>query len=99
LLFFSDIGEKKGQVAVYDMKTFEVSWLKPEGMAKALVPCRETVYIPDADVVLIGARVADADGNQLWLAYDCAKNAWGRRSARGRRPDWEKRARSTTRWA
>ncbi len=76
LLFFSDIGEKKGQVAVYDMKTFEVSWLKPEGTAKALVPCRETVYIPEADMVLVGARVTDADGAQLWMAYDCAKNAW-----------------------
>ncbi len=76
LLFFSDRGDKKGQVAVYDMKTFVVSWLKPDGLEKAQVPCRETIYLPEADVVLIGARVADADGNQLWLAYDCAKNAW-----------------------
>lgn len=76
LLFFSDIGDKKGQVAVYDLKTSEVSWLKPEGMAKALAHCRETVYIPEADLVLIGARVADADGALVWLAYDCAKNAW-----------------------
>lgn len=75
LLFFSDRGEKKGQVAVYDMKTFAVSWLKPDGLEKAQVPCRETIYLSDADMVLIGARVADGDG-QLWLAYDCAKNAW-----------------------
>ena len=76
LLLFSDVGEKKGQVAVYDMKTFAVSWLKPEGMANALVPCRETIYIPEADLVLVGTRVTDADAAQLWLAYDCAKNAW-----------------------
>ena len=76
LLFFSDIGGKKGQVAVYDFKTAEVSWLEPAGADKALAPCRETVYVPEADAVLIGARVPDADGNMLWLAYDCAKNAW-----------------------
>ena len=76
LLLFSDRGDNKGQVAVYDMKTFAVTWLKPDGFEKALAPCRETVYLPEADLVLIGARVADADGNPLWLAYDCAKNAW-----------------------
>ena len=76
LLFFSDIGEKKGQVAVYDFKTAEVSWLNPAGADKALAPCRETVYVPEADAVLIGARVPDADGNMLWLVYNCATNAW-----------------------
>lgn len=75
LLFFSDRGAKKGQVAVCDFKTMELSWLEPAGLEKALVPCRETVYLPDADVVLIGARVRVAETN-LWLAYDCAKDAW-----------------------
>ena len=76
LLFFSDRGDKKGHVAAYDFKTGAVSWLESAGAEKALVPCRETVYVPEADAVLVGARVPDADGNQLWLAYDCAKNAW-----------------------
>jgi hypothetical protein len=76
LLFFSDVGPKKGEVAEYDFKSGEVSWLEPTGAAKALAHCRETVYLPEADVVLIGARVADSDGNRLWLAYDCTKNAW-----------------------
>ncbi|HEY1191583.1 MAG TPA: kelch repeat-containing protein [Gemmata sp.] len=76
LLLFSDVGEKKGHVAMYDMNTFEVSWLKPDGLTKALAPCRETVYIPDADLVLVGARVRDANDAPGWLAYDCAKNAW-----------------------
>ena len=75
LLFFSDKGPKAGQVAVYDFKTEELKWLEPAGAAKALVPCRETVYAPDADAVLIGARVADGDAT-AWLVYDCAKNAW-----------------------
>jgi hypothetical protein len=76
LLFFSDLGVKKGHVAAYDFKTEQVSWLEPAGAGKALVSCRETVYVPDADVVLVGARVTDADGALVWLAYDCAKNAW-----------------------
>jgi hypothetical protein len=76
LLFFSDLGVKKGQVAAYDFKTEQLVWLEPSGAAKALAPCRETVYIPEADVVLVGARVAAADGTLQWLAYDCEKNAW-----------------------
>jgi hypothetical protein len=76
LLFFSDVGPKKGNVAALDLKTGAVTWLDPTGADKALAPCRETVYVPDADVVLIGARVPGGDGKQLWLAYDCAKNAW-----------------------
>jgi hypothetical protein len=76
LLFFSDVGPNKGQVAAYAFKTGEVSWLEAAGAGKALAPCRETVYIPEADAVLIGARVPDADGNMRWLVYDCAKNAW-----------------------
>ncbi len=76
LLFFSDTGAKKGNVAAYDLKTGAVSWLDPAGADKALAACRETVYVPEADVVLIGARVPGAGGAQEWLAYDCAKNVW-----------------------
>jgi Galactose oxidase, central domain len=76
LLFFSDLGQKKGNVAAYDIKMFKLAWLDPAGADKALVPCRETVYLPEADMVLIGARVKDGDGKLRWLAFDCAANAW-----------------------
>ena len=39
------------------------------------MPSRETVYLPGADAVLVGAHV-EADGKLLWPLYDCAKNAW-----------------------
>src|SRR5207249_2766332 len=75
LLFFSDAGKRKGDVAAYDLEKGEAKWLGPTGADKALVHCRETAYLPDADVVLIGGRARDNDG-WLWLAYDCGKNAW-----------------------
>jgi hypothetical protein len=76
LLFFSDTGPKKGNVAAYDVKTGEAKWLDPAGMGQALVHCRETAYLPDLDWVLIGGRVRDESGGWRWLAYDCAANAW-----------------------
>lgn len=76
LLFFSDTGPKKGNVAAYDVKTGEAKWLDPAGMGAALVHCRETAYLPDLDWVLIGGRVRDETGGWRWLAYDCAANAW-----------------------
>jgi hypothetical protein len=75
LLLFSDIGKRKGNVAAYDLRSGEAKWLDPAGAGRALVPCRETVYVPDADLVLIGGRVK-ADGGWRWLAYDCGRNAW-----------------------
>jgi hypothetical protein len=75
LLLFSDIGPKKGNVAAYDIKTGEAKWLDPAGADKATVACRETVYLPDTDMVLIGGRIKDEAGWR-WLAYDCAANAW-----------------------
>ncbi len=76
LLLFSDTGPKPGNVAVYDFKTGEAKWLDPAGADKALVHCRETVYLPDADLVLIGGRVKDEAGGWRWQAYDCGANAW-----------------------
>lgn len=73
LLFFSDNGPKAGNVAAYDVKTGEAKWLDPPVLAK--VHCRETTYIPEADLVLIGGRVKDGEGWR-WLAFDCAANAW-----------------------
>jgi len=76
LLMFSDHGPKSGNVATYDSKSGTATWLDPAGMSKALVHCRETAYIPEADLVLIGGRVQDEGGPWQWLAYDCAANAW-----------------------
>jgi len=73
ILFFSDVGPKAGNVTAYDMKTGEAKWLDPPILAK--VHCRETIYVPDADLVLVGGRVKDGDGWR-WLAFDCAANAW-----------------------
>jgi hypothetical protein len=73
ILFFSDIGPKAGNVAAYDVKTGEAKWLDPPVAAK--VHCRETVYISEADLVLIGGRVKDGD-SWRWLAFDCAANQW-----------------------
>jgi hypothetical protein len=75
LLFFSDHGEHRGDVAEYDFKTGQARWLNPAGKSKALVPSRETAYVAGADLVLIGSRVK-VDERFLWLAYDCTKNAW-----------------------
>lgn len=76
LLFFSDTGSKAGNVAAYDLKSGEAKWLDPAGLARAKVPCRETIYLPDADLVLIGGRLKDDSGAWRWLAYDCAANGW-----------------------
>ncbi|QDU25535.1 hypothetical protein ETAA8_06040 [Anatilimnocola aggregata] len=76
LLFFSAVGKQKGDVAAYDLKTGDNSWLDAAGKVHAAVSSRETIYLPEQDAVLIGARVKDANGNFCWLLYDCAKNAW-----------------------
>jgi hypothetical protein len=75
LLLFSAIGKNKGNVAAYDLGSGKAKWLAPAGAARALVACRETVYLPDADLVLVGGRVKANEG-WLWLGYDCGKNAW-----------------------
>jgi hypothetical protein len=75
LLFFSDLGPTKGDVAAYDLGTGEAKWLDAAGKGAAVVPSRETAYLPGADAVLVGAHV-EADGKPLWPLYDCAKNAW-----------------------
>ena len=42
---------------------------------RSFAPSRETVYLPDPDAVLVGARVRLGDETP-WLLYDCGKNAW-----------------------
>ena len=44
-------------------------------MKRAGVESRETIYLPESDMVLLGARTT-VDGRGLWLFYDCDKNAW-----------------------
>ena len=75
LLFFSDLGKNRGDVAAYDFRTGEATWLNAAGKGSAAAPLRETAYLPDADAVLVGAHVA-VKGKRLWLLYDCGKNAW-----------------------
>ena len=73
LLLFSDIGKNKGDVLAYDFKAGKTQWLNAAGRDKALEHCRETVYLPEQDAVLIGARMP---GEKGWMLYDCAANAW-----------------------
>jgi len=76
LLLFSDLGKNRGDVLEYNFKTGKTRWLGAGGKDKALVPSRETIYLPEADAVLIGARVKSEDGAMLWPLYDCATNTW-----------------------
>ncbi|MBA4186481.1 MAG: hypothetical protein C0467_00540 [Planctomycetaceae bacterium] len=76
LLFFSDIGTKKGNVATYDIAGSTLKWLDPAGAEQALGHCRETIYLPELDMVLIGARTKDSAGNWRWVGFDCATDGW-----------------------
>lgn len=83
LLLFSDIGKNKGDVLEYDFKSGTTRWLNATRSEKALAPARETIYVPEADAVLIGAHIlpsppgrgAGGEGS-LWPMYDCASNTW-----------------------
>ncbi len=75
LLFFSGVDKDKGDVTAYDFKTGKAKRLDAAGKEKAALPSRETIYLPELDAVLLGARVG-ADDKYLWLLYDCGKNAW-----------------------
>ncbi len=75
LLFFSGTDQNKGDVAAYDLASGEARWLNANGKTFAAVPSRETVYLPDADAVLLGARASVGDKHP-WLLYDCASNSW-----------------------
>jgi hypothetical protein len=70
LLFFSS--QLKGDVVAYDFTSGEAKPLGPAGKEKAGVASRESVYLPDSDVGLVGAHVQGT----LWPVYDCEKNAW-----------------------
>jgi hypothetical protein len=67
--------EHRGDVLAYDVKTGKSAWLDAAGKDRAVAPSRETVYLPEQDAVLIGARV-EVEGKWCWLVYDCCKNAW-----------------------
>jgi hypothetical protein len=73
LLLFSDLGKNKGNVLEYDCKSGVTRWLGAAGSDKALAQSRETIYVPEADAVLIGAHIP---GGMQWPLYDCATNAW-----------------------
>jgi hypothetical protein len=76
LLFFSAVGKNKGDVGAYDLATAQSKWLDAAGKSQAAVSSRETIYLPELDAVLIGARVNETDKQPLWALYDCAQNAW-----------------------
>lgn len=75
LLFFSGSDKNRGDVAAYEFSTGEARWLDAKGKMFAAVASRETVSLPEADAVLLGARVTVQD-KLHWLIYDCADNAW-----------------------
>jgi len=75
LLCFSNVGKQPGDIMEYDLKSGETRWLNPTGKHRATVPSRETVYIPEWDLVLLAARTRIND-SWYWLAYDCATNGW-----------------------
>ena len=81
VLYFGGMGSRKtnfyvdlahltkdwtGDVAAYDFKTGEARWLNAAGKEKAAVQSRETIYIPEADAVLVGARIS-VEGKPLRL--------------------------------
>jgi hypothetical protein len=77
LLIFSPAEKNhSGDVMSYDLKTGEAKWLAPAGREKAGVPARETVYLPEFDMVMLGAKTKTADGKTVWTVYDCGKNTW-----------------------
>lgn len=75
LLCFSTVDKNKGDVTGYDFKTGAAKLLNAAGKDKAVVRPREGIYLPESDMVLIGAHIS-LDGQMLWLLYDCGKNAW-----------------------
>lgn len=75
LLFFSGVGMHRGDVAEYAFATGQARRLDAVGKSQAGVPSRETVYLPEADAVLAGARVTRND-RLMWLLYDCSSNQW-----------------------
>jgi hypothetical protein len=76
LLFSNCDGQHAGDVMAYDMKTGKARWLGAAGRDKARVMMRETIYLPEHEMVMIGARIRRADDRLLWLFYDCRKNVW-----------------------
>lgn len=75
LLFFSGVDKNKGDVMSYDFATGETAWLGATGKQRAAVPSRETIYLPTADAVLLGARTV-INEKLHWLLYDCSSNLW-----------------------
>ncbi|PCJ57500.1 MAG: hypothetical protein COA79_15830 [Planctomycetota bacterium] len=66
----------EGDLMSYDMKTGDMKWLNAGGKEKALARMRESIYMPDQDMIMVGGRVKDSSGNLVWLFYDCSTNKW-----------------------
>jgi hypothetical protein len=66
-----------GRLCASSVSTNDVQVLEPAGMSNTVGLARESVYLPDFDAVLIGARPPKAaDNKPRWLLYDCGQNAW-----------------------
>lgn len=67
----------KCQVYSYDLSSGKLSALNPIGKDTVVqMECRELVYLPFCDSVLIAAPKADAEGKLRWPLYNCEKNEW-----------------------
>ena len=75
LIFFYLYG-KGPEVNAYDLKTGAITRPKPASGVPIRGFCREALYIPNADVVLMGKTVKLSDGKTYWLCFDCARDAW-----------------------
>ncbi|MGQ9663287.1 MAG: kelch repeat-containing protein [Kiritimatiellia bacterium] len=77
LLLFSQAA--KGDVVAYDFRSGRAESLSPAGKGVKVfgdVRCRELVYMPEWNAVLIASRIPDREGKMRWPLYDCAANAW-----------------------
>lgn len=74
------VREGKGgcKVASYSFASGEARSLSPDGSDKVQSNFREAVYLPEADLMMIGATG--------WF-YDCGKNAWFRAALASDAPD------------
>ena len=70
LLLFSDVGKNKGDVLAYEFKAGTTKWLNAAGREKALEHCRETIYLPEQDAVLIvDLSFRSSAGNNRFAAW------------------------------
>jgi hypothetical protein len=80
LLLTTSTGSNQGQVYAYDLPSHALTALGPAG-ATAMAAgtggfMREAVYLPTADLVVLGAGFDNGDSVRRTVVYDVAANAW-----------------------